>query len=53
MCNPVKKRAMETSLLSTRETSAPMICLELEHPDMDASETLGRGQFGIKIKSGM
>lgn len=44
---------METSLLSTRETSVPMIHLELEHPDVDAGETLGTGQFGIQIKSGI
>lgn len=44
---------METSLLSTRETSAAIMCLELEHPDVDAGETLHTGKFGIKIKSGM
>lgn len=32
---------METSSLNTREDSATMTCLELEHPDLDAHETLG------------
>lgn len=32
---------METSLLNTREDSATTTCLELEHPDLDAHETLG------------
>lgn len=35
---------METSLLSTRETSVPVICLEIEHPAVGAGETSGLGQ---------
>lgn len=43
---------METSLLSTRETSVPVMCLEIEHPAVGAGETSGTGQFGTKTGSG-